>query len=60
MRNDEITIAEATRLLGFSSRDYLYRLLEAGTIAGEKDGRVWRVSRESVELYRQRNQEVGR
>ena len=47
-----VTVTEAQAALNVSSPDFIYRLLRAGVLNGEKIGRVWVVDDESVAARR--------
>lgn len=48
-----VTVSEAQAQLNIASPDFIYRLLRAGVLKGEKAGRVWVVDDESVAARRQ-------
>lgn len=54
-----MTIPEAAARLGVN-RQWVWRLVKAGRLAGEKRGRDWLIDPESVEKYKNSERKAGR
>ena len=53
-----ITTTEAVKLSGYS-RKHVIRLVEAGTVRGQRFGQVWQVSRSSLMAYVRKAEKLG-
>jgi excisionase family DNA binding protein len=45
-----LSVVEASRMLGYTTPDYLLRLIRNGVVRAEKVGGRWRVEKREVEL----------
>jgi excisionase family DNA binding protein len=50
MEEPTLSVVEASRMLGYTTPDYLLRLIRNGVVRAEKVGGRWRVEKREVEL----------
>ena len=50
MEESTLSVVEASRMLGYTTPDYLLRLIRNGVVRAEKVGGRWRIEKREIEL----------